>query len=172
MALLAEEAKAYRLVPFIRDWARTADRVKDLQFIYEAMQIACHTIVTPWHWVTCAIMCSLLTRVAFINDIGGEEAAVLATQWISPKPYAPAVHNVVQGLALDRAQFWHDGLDKAMLLFHEWAWDIIPMLDEEQRSVLRAFKAATWDLRLLVRAAILSKRKGDPAATDQCEAEV
>ena len=111
--LLPEETKAYRLVPFIRDWARTADRVNDLQLIYEAMQIACNTIVTPWHWVSCAIICSLLTRVSYVNDIGGEEASVRASQWIFSKPYAPAVHNVVVGLALDRAQFWHDGLDKA-----------------------------------------------------------
>ena len=135
------------------------------------MQIACHTIVTPWHWVSCAIICSLLTRVTYINDRGGEEGAVLASQWISPKPYAPAVHNVVQGLTLDRAKFWMEGLDKAMILFHDWAWDASIMLDDEQRAVFRAFKAATWDLRLLVRAALLSKQKSDPAAIDPCVTE-
>ena len=171
MALLPEEKVAYRLVPFIRDWARTADRVAELQLIYEAMQIACNAIVTPWHWVTCAIVCSLFTRVTFINDRGWEEGAVLASQWISPKPYAPAVHSVVQGLAMDRAMFWLEGLDKAMLLFHDWAWEASPMLDDEQRGVFRSFKAATWDLRLLVRAAILSKQKTDQAVRDPAVTE-
>ena len=53
-----------------------------------------------------------------------------------------------------------------MLLFHDWAWEASPMLDDEQRGVFRAFKAATWDLRLLVRAAILSKQKTDQAVRD------
>ena len=58
-----------------------------------------------------------------------------------------------------------------MILFHDWAWDVSVMLDDEQRSVFRAFKAATWDLRLLVRAALLSKQKTDLAATDPCVTE-
>ena len=59
-----------------------------------------------------------------------------------------------------------------MLLFHDWAWDVSTLLDEEQRTTLRTLKAATWDLRLLVRAALLSKKKSDPQVMDQYDGEV
>ena len=45
------------------------------------------------------------------------------------------------------------------------------LLDEEQRTTLRTLKAATWDLRLLVRA-FLSKKKLDPQVMDQYDGEV
>ena len=57
--VLAEESK----VPFVRGWAHSSDRVRDLQTMFDGMETACNTIVTQWHWLTCAILCSLLTAV-------------------------------------------------------------------------------------------------------------
>ena len=111
-----EAVKAYRLVPFFRAWASTPDRVRDLRAVFDAMEMACNLVVTPVHWASCAIVCSVLTRVTFLHD---PETAVVAEQWLFPKPYPPAVHTVVQGLAMERAQAWLDGLERAMLLFHD-----------------------------------------------------
>ena len=136
--------------------------------MFEAMETACNTIVTQWHWLTCAILCSLLTRVQFPT---ASDDAVLAAQWLTPKPYPPSVSTVVQGLSLDRAQGWHDGLEKSMLLLHDWAWSDTNLLGKESRATIRAMKAI-WDLRLLVHAAILTKRKTDPVLMDQLDGEV
>ena len=83
MSLADEAAKAYRLVPFIRAWACTPDKVRDLRMVFDAMEMACKPVATRVRWVSCAIVCSVLTRVAFIHD---QETSVVAEQWIFSKP--------------------------------------------------------------------------------------
>ena len=111
MSFADEAVKAYRLVPFIRAWASTPDKVRDLRTVFDAMEMACNLVVTPVHWASCAIVCSVLTRVTFLHD---PETDVVAEQWLFPKPYPPAVHTVVLGLAVERAQAWLEGAGRSV----------------------------------------------------------
>eukprot|EP00435_Cladocopium_sp_Y103_P061362 s777_g23.t1 len=88
----AEEDKAYRLVPFIRQWAHSEERWAEVMRLFRACDKACQTVVTETHWCIFAILCSVITRARYEAD--GASASV-ASLWIKDKPYPPTVISVV-----------------------------------------------------------------------------
>ena len=145
MPLLLEEARAYRLVPFIRAWANSDEK-----------------------WNMFAILCSLFTRARYV---AGDTDGAMAQQWIEHKPYPPTVINYVSQLPMPRVESLNSAFDKAQLLFHDWIWETTHLLEEEDRVTLRAMKAVVLDFALLLRAATVSKRNKCTAPVDPMNVE-
>ena len=125
-------------------------------------------VVTPSHWTMFAILCSLFTRARYeADDVSG----TLAEQWLDPKPYPPTVINYISQLAMSRVDSLNSTFDKAQLLFHDWIWEMTPLLEEEDRVTLRAMKAVILDFALLLRAATVSKRNRCMAPVDPVNVE-
>ena len=168
MPLLVDEARAYRLIPFIRDWACNDARWQEIWVLFEAFSSICAALVTPSHWTMFAILCSLFTRARYeANDVSGMHAE----QWLEPKPYPPTVINYISQLPMPRVECLNSTFDKAQLLFHDWLWEMSPLLEEEDRVTLRAMKAVILDFALLLRAATVSKRNRCMAPVDPINVE-
>eukprot|EP00435_Cladocopium_sp_Y103_P025719 s4625_g6.t1 len=154
MSLSAEETRAYRLVPFIRQWSNTEERWEEVMQLFRACEKACNTVVTETHWCIFAILCSVITRAKFVSD---ESAASTAALWIPRKPYPPTVVTVVNQSPLVDVELWQTAFEKSLGLLWDWTWSDSPLLDEDCRIVLRGMKSAVLDFSLLLRAAKIAK---------------
>eukprot|EP00435_Cladocopium_sp_Y103_P007940 s4770_g2.t1 len=154
MSLSAEETRAYRLVPFIRQWSNTDERWAEVMQLFRACEKACNTVVTETHWCIFAILCSVITRAKFVSD---ESAASTAALWIPRKPYPPTVITVVNQTPLGDVELWQNAFEKALGLLWDWTWSDSKLLDEDCRIVLRGMKSAVLDFSLLLRAAKIAK---------------
>jgi hypothetical protein len=54
-----------------------------------------------------------------------------------------------------------DLLEEALGMLNDWAFESSPLLNEDRRIFLRTLKSATMDMLLLIRAAAVSKARGD-----------
>ena len=169
MSLLVGEAAAYRLVPFIRQWASTQARWEETMSVFWTFDKICGLVATTWHWASLAILCSVITRAKFQQD---DASGTVASLWCSEKPYPASVVTVVSEMTLEEAQEMQLGCQQAVSLLHTWSWVQSDALDEELRVMLRAFKAAARDMYLLVRAALVAKqnRHQDPSEPSVLEA--
>eukprot|EP00435_Cladocopium_sp_Y103_P069657 s917_g33.t1 len=151
---LTEGARAYRLVPFLRQWANTEERWADVMQLFKACEKACNTVVTETHWFIFAVLCSLITRVKYVSD---DPSASTASLWIPRKPYPPTVVTVVAQTPLVDVEMWQNAFEKSLGMLWDWTWADSPLLDEDCRIVLRGMQSAVLDFGLLLRAAKIAK---------------
>ena len=81
--------------------------------------------------------------------------------WASPKPHPPTVVTFIRTMPLNQIDVLIDQLEDALVLLSDWIFDMSPLLNEDRRIFLRTLNSATMDMLRLIRAAALSKAKGD-----------
>ena len=105
MPKLPMEDESLRLKPFVRLWcnAEAAEsRWEQVQRMVDALELACRTVVTQMHWVSFAVLCSMLTQVRL--EVPGVESPYRADQWItlpSDSAHLYQIHDCSQGHGLD-----------------------------------------------------------------------
>ena len=169
MSLLVGEAAAYRLVPFVRQWASSDARWDEIMSMFFTLDKTCSLVVTTWHWTSFAILCSVITRAKFQHD---EDSGTVASLWCSPKPYPASVITMVSELPLPEAQALQTGFQHTVSLLHTWCWVPSDALDEEVLIMLSSLKAAARYMYLLVRAAIVAKQNRGLDHSEPSELEV
>lgn len=160
MPKLPMEDESLRLKPFVRLWcnAEAAEsRWEQVQRMVDALELACRTVVTQMHWVSFAVLCSMLTQVRL--EVPGVQSPYRADQWITSSPYPPTVLTYTRSMTAAKAMAWIQDLDAAVILLQDWAFAASDLLDEEMRFFLRSVKAALADFTLLVRAGSLSSAR-------------
>ena len=148
--LLPDEAKAYKLIPFIQSWTTSEDRSAELWDMFMAFELVSTHVATTSHWAALAILCAVLTKAKYPTGLSSH---VQAQTWITPKTHPPTVVSFAGQLSLSQMHMVDYGFERAILRLHEWAWEPSPLLTNEDREVLRSLKVVIRDFDLLFHAA-------------------
>ena len=147
---LPDEVKAYRLIPFIQAWTTSEDRSAELWDMFMAFELVATHLATTSHWTALAILCSVLTKAKYPTGLSSH---VQALTWITHKTHPPTVVSFAGQLSLSQVHMVDYGFERAILRFHEWAWEPSQLLTNDDREVLRSLKVVVRDFDLLFHAA-------------------
>ena len=118
----------------------------------------CRAVVTTVHFTSFAIWCSTVARARSDNS---PSSIFCAEMWATSKPYPPSVVTFLRTMQLHEIDELVDLLEEALGMLNDWAFEPSPLLNEDRRIFLRTWKSATIDMLLLIRAAAVSKARGD-----------
>ena len=158
MPVLPMEELALGLVPFIRQFGDREGNWAKIDKVTAAYNLLCQNVVTTVHFTVFAVWCSTISRAMFDDS---PSFFCCAEMWASPKPHPPTVVTFIRTMPLNQIDVLIDQLEDALVLLSDWIFDMSPLLNEDRRIFLRTLNSATMDMLRLIRAAALSKAKGD-----------
>ena len=158
--LCSMEKVTLGLVPFIRQCGVRPRGWSKIDRVTAAFDRLCQAVVTTVHLTSFAAWCS---TVALARSDDSPSFFCCAEMWASSKSYPPAVVTFIRTMSFHEIDELIDLLEEALVMLNDWIFEMSPLLDEDRGIFLRTLESATMDMLLLIRAAALSKARGDTA---------